>query len=278
MSNAYKSGDAGFLPLFQNTPEITTPVELNVTGTIPNWISGALFRVGPGTYEVQLTEGKKYRGGDVYKVDHWFDGISQAHSFRIKEGKVSYRSKNIAEEFKQKIVENGEEVKATTFAQKIPHSTIKNISRVIGNFMTSSEAKRSDKIYGANNVGVTITPNFPIPKDFKNPLSSNLPKDEIISISMPETLVTKTDANFLKELDPVTLESRRTFNYSDITEGIAGDGPFSGAHSQYDPESNEYFNYTAFPGASFKHNVFSVPANYSDSPRLLASSTTWTAA
>ena len=56
--------------------------QLNVQGSIPEWLSGDLLRNGPGTFRV---------GDDHYK--HWFDGLAMQHRFSFSEGKVSYQNK-----------------------------------------------------------------------------------------------------------------------------------------------------------------------------------------
>ena len=55
---------------------------LSITGKIPNWLSGTLFRNGPGTFEL---EHENYR--------HWFDGLAMLHKFTIADGKVKYSNK-----------------------------------------------------------------------------------------------------------------------------------------------------------------------------------------
>ena len=56
--------------------------QLPVTGKIPEWLEGTLFRNGPGTFTV---------GNETYR--HWFDGLAMLHKFTIKNGQVSYANK-----------------------------------------------------------------------------------------------------------------------------------------------------------------------------------------
>jgi len=57
---------------------------------LPEWLSGVLYRTGPGTYSIPTTEsGKK-----SFEIRHWFDGLSLHHRFEIKDGQVTYRSKH----------------------------------------------------------------------------------------------------------------------------------------------------------------------------------------
>lgn len=57
-------------------------VEATITGKIPKWLNGTLFRNGPGRY--------KY-GDKTY--EHLFDGQACVHKFQIKNGKIFYSNK-----------------------------------------------------------------------------------------------------------------------------------------------------------------------------------------
>ncbi|KAK3593226.1 hypothetical protein CHS0354_012304 [Potamilus streckersoni] len=56
------------------------PVEGKVTGTIPPWIRGSLYRNGPGMYEV----------GDT-KFNHLFDPMAMFQRFHVSDGKAYYQ-------------------------------------------------------------------------------------------------------------------------------------------------------------------------------------------
>ena len=53
--------DAGF----GDTPQTAGPVELKVTGRIPTYVCGVLYRAGPGSYNVPL------ENGTTFKIQHW---------------------------------------------------------------------------------------------------------------------------------------------------------------------------------------------------------------
>ena len=73
---------AGFELLRSLEKDCPEPVETNVTGTIPDWLSGTLFRNGPGRYEF----------GDK-SYTHLYDGHACVHRFSIADGKVTYSNK-----------------------------------------------------------------------------------------------------------------------------------------------------------------------------------------
>jgi beta,beta-carotene 9',10'-dioxygenase len=74
---------------------LDSPVETKITGTIPEWVQGTLFRNGPGRYEY---------GDKLY--DHWFDGQAVVHKFQIKDGKVTYFNKLLETKCLQKTIED----------------------------------------------------------------------------------------------------------------------------------------------------------------------------
>ena len=80
------------MSVLQNTHEQRESVDLGVKGTIPHWVRGSLYRVGPGTWDIETKNGK------TFTVGHWFDGLTQLHKFAIDGGTVSYRSRNVAEQ------------------------------------------------------------------------------------------------------------------------------------------------------------------------------------
>jgi beta,beta-carotene 9',10'-dioxygenase len=68
----------------QTTVDHPDPVDLRVTGSIPDWVSGALLRTTPARFETGKTP-----------LTHWFDGHAMLHRFAIHQGHVTYRSRYI---------------------------------------------------------------------------------------------------------------------------------------------------------------------------------------
>lgn len=72
--------------LFQSVKtETLEPIATTITGSIPEWIKGSLYRNGPGKYEF----------GDT-KYCHWFDGMAMVHRFKISNGTATYQNQFIA--------------------------------------------------------------------------------------------------------------------------------------------------------------------------------------
>ena len=53
--------------LIGTVPEVLTPVTLEVSGKIPAWLTGALYRNGPGTFDILR------KNGSVHNYSHWCD-------------------------------------------------------------------------------------------------------------------------------------------------------------------------------------------------------------
>jgi len=70
---------------------------LEVSGTIPPWLSGSLLRIGPAKFEA----GER-------AVNHWFDGFSMLHRFAFADGRVSYRNRFLGTKAYRSASERGE--------------------------------------------------------------------------------------------------------------------------------------------------------------------------
>src|SRR5438067_12567963 len=70
---------------FQTLEAELDETELEVTGTLPADLAGALYRVGPARHDVY---------GDRYR--HWFDGDGMVHALRLAGGQATYRNRFVA--------------------------------------------------------------------------------------------------------------------------------------------------------------------------------------
>ena len=64
---------------------------LFLSGKVPDWVSGSLFRNGSGVFEM---------GKDEWK--HLFDGFAVVHRWTIKDGKVTFQASILDSEHYQK--------------------------------------------------------------------------------------------------------------------------------------------------------------------------------
>lgn len=72
-----------------------TPVKAIVTGEIPKWVNGSLYRNGPGRFKF---------GQNTY--EHLFDGQACVHKFTVKNGDVHYSNKLLETKSYLKTLEN----------------------------------------------------------------------------------------------------------------------------------------------------------------------------
>lgn len=72
-------------PGFADLEEELSLDEVQVTGTLPPWLSGSLVRVTPAKFGIP----------GEYRIRHWFDGLAMLHRFGITQGKVSYANRFI---------------------------------------------------------------------------------------------------------------------------------------------------------------------------------------
>ena len=81
LRQSYKDwpNEAGFLGL----REERGPIEIPVTGTIPSWAVGSLYRTGPGQVDVPVDTSQGTKDKKAYRIDHWFDGLAHTHRFDI---------------------------------------------------------------------------------------------------------------------------------------------------------------------------------------------------
>jgi carotenoid cleavage dioxygenase-like enzyme len=69
---------------------------LPVTGNIPDWIRGSLYRNGPAKFEIGKTS-----------YSHWFDGLAMVHRYRFYQGNVSYRNRYLQTGTYKKVISTG---------------------------------------------------------------------------------------------------------------------------------------------------------------------------
>jgi carotenoid cleavage dioxygenase-like enzyme len=93
MPNAVPVFAAGFAPC----PEELELAALPVSGTLPPWLRGALYRNGPALWQAGVTP-----------LAHWFDGFAKLHRFGFAgDGTVSYRSRMLGSEQYQRSQKRG---------------------------------------------------------------------------------------------------------------------------------------------------------------------------
>ena len=196
---------------FYGTTEIQDPIDLQVEGIIPSWLSGSLYRGAAGTWD---------KGS--FTAEHWFDGFSRNHRFVISDGSVKYRSRNASDELADYVEEHG------TYPEDSFGGDPCKI--IFGAFETTF--RDGTHFHGGKssaNVGVSWVSNFPGLE--RNTSSFGGPFD---------TLVMTTDGNDLQQIDPVSLEPIELFTYQ-ASDSLLKDQGQSAAHGVF--ANGSIYNY-----------------------------------
>lgn len=236
--------NAGYAVGFENAVEQREPVTLRVKGEIPPWLTGRLYRTGPGTFRVP----SKKAPGEMVNLAHWFDGLGMAHRFDITpSGSVLYRSHHTSLGLQSRLEKAGAMV-GVSFGDQDPCETI--FSKFFTMFRPGATQVPSPRKGAPDdvNVSVTLTPDMPGFASHASTLSTTSPKN------VPRYLVAKTDADTLQVLDSETLRPLHATTYKELDPRL--DGQLSAAHSCRDKETGEFFNYSLKLGPRPTYKVF----------------------
>jgi torulene dioxygenase len=225
-------------------------VEAKVTGSIPDYAAGTLYRTGPGGYTV------KANNGSTISMSHWFDGFSQVHRFQIippspsqPSTKVLYNSRHTCDDVLESMRTRGS-CKDFTFGQKRDpcQSFFKKVMSVF-------TALSQEETKSGQNIGVTLTVNSP----GMNGAIKGGKEEGTGHASGINTLFTKTDAAMFQQLDPETLEPVGIADQTKLHPDLKG--PLSGAHAKSDPVTGDVFNYNLAFGRKPIYRIFRTSAS-----------------
>ncbi|UQZ82612.1 Carotenoid cleavage oxygenase [Paenibacillus konkukensis] len=123
-------------PMFQlgftNLEQEVHGCRLPVTGSVPGWLSGTLFRNGPAKFSTQ-------QGWHT----HWFDGLAMLHKFTFRDSEVMYWNKYLRTNAYRRAQETG--VLGSGFGTAAGQKTVKdhnanvNVSQIDGHFVAMTE-------------------------------------------------------------------------------------------------------------------------------------------
>ncbi|KAL4068602.1 carotenoid oxygenase [Scleroderma yunnanense] len=233
--------DAGFDVLHEERE----PVELTVSGTIPSYVSGTLYRTGPGGYQVKTAK------GTTYSINHWFDGFSQNHRFQIiqtgSSTRVIYNSRRSIDPLIEHIRATGN-MAGFSFGQKRDPCT-SFFKKVMSMFIPDPPPPLEQ-----SNIGVTLSINPPGLRD-PQVAESQKPGGHASGV---HTLLAKTDAAILRHIEPETLEPKGVVTQAVLHPELTGN--FSAAHAKSDPVTGDIFNYNLALGRQSIYRAFRVSA------------------
>jgi torulene dioxygenase len=217
---------------------------LSVTGHIPAYAAGTLYRTGPGKNQVEA------ENGETLRLSHWFDGFGQTHRFQIlapddsTSPRVFYNSRFSTDDLIEEARKTGS-LDTFSFGQKRdPCKSV--LGKVQSEFVPQPTPS-------SKNISVTLSINVP-GLDPSDESTSHWGDSQGI-----RTLYAKTDYNAFKKLDPETLEpiglASQTTLHPELT------GQLSASHARSDPITGDMFNFNLTLGPTCTYRVFGVSAS-----------------
>ncbi|KAJ6256074.1 hypothetical protein Dda_9166 [Drechslerella dactyloides] len=236
-------------PGFDWQDEVRDPVDLKVTGTIPDYVRGVLYRTGPGGDRVETTKG-------VYKIDHWFDGFALNHRFEIgADGKVNYRSRHGCDELLEYVKKTGDKDCYSFGQKKDPCEGFfrKFMSSFRQSPLITMQGMAGTEHPSAQNISVTMSVNMPGSQKFAGvPASEN----GVSGHRGVTTLTVKTDHSSFQSIDPETLEPLGVAKQTVLHPDLNGQG--SASHARTCPTTGELFNYNLRMNGPPEYQLFKV--------------------
>lgn len=245
-------------------------MDLEVTGTIPVWACGVLFRTGVGSRHI------KTDNGGTFTVAHWFDHLAVVHRFQIlpagdgsDQVRVVYNSRSTCDALIARIRKTGQ-LNTMTFAAK--YDPCKSLfSKCVSVFRTAANSERGSHDPSGRTMAVTMSVNYPgLPKSDGSPMKNG--KGTV------HTLCNKTDTSAFQMLDPETLEPVGLTSQLTLHPELVGQ--LSATHGRACPITGDIFNYNLALGRTTTYRIFTVSAatgktsilaTFSDTPAYIHS-------
>jgi torulene dioxygenase len=229
---------------FDANYEERQPVELSLTGQIPAYAAGVLYRTGPGKYTVDT------ENGDTFKISHWFDGFSQTHRFQILAPDESHPTTRVFYNSRMSTDLLIEEVRKTGSLEKLSFGQKRDPCKAVFHKVQTTYAPENEP--SSHNIGVTLSVNMPG--------LGHETGDRWTKSSGVKTLYAKTDASVYKQIDPETLEPIGLAAQKDLHPDLTG--PLSAAHARSDPVTGDVYNFNlAFGPEGSIYRIFCVSAS-----------------
>ncbi|KAL4922506.1 carotenoid oxygenase [Aspergillus aurantiobrunneus] len=234
---------------FDANREQKTPVELSVTGEIPSYAAGVLYRTGPGRYKVDTDE------GNTFQISHWFDGFSQTHRFQLVPSenpgsgmRVFYNSRFSTDDLIEYARKTGSLEGKFSFAGVKERDPCKTMYQKV---QTTYEPREGSASFA--NVGVTLSVNMPGMNNSSVSTDNQETNGQSLQI---KTLHAKTDNSSYKAIHPETLEplglADQTIFHPDLN------GRLSASHAKSDPQTGDIYNYNLSFAPTPTYRVFRV--------------------
>jgi torulene dioxygenase len=222
---------------FNALGDTKTRIPLKISGTIPSYAAGTLYRTGPGGYKVPRSDPKD----GIMACDHWFDGFTTVHKFDLvagADGKCSeiwYSSRSHADELIESARETGK-LEGTTVGQKRRDPCDALYRKLKSVFEPVADGP-------STNIGVTVRAALPceVARSSRGGEGRNL-------------LTTTTDNHNTRLFDADTLEPLEIVQNRHLHPALRG--TVSAAHAAEDPVTGDTFNYNLDFGMFAIYRVF----------------------
>ncbi|OGM47057.1 dioxygenase [Aspergillus bombycis] len=232
---------------FDANYEERSPIELSVTGRIPSYAAGVLYRTGPGKYKVDR------ENGETFQVSHWFDGFSETHRFQLLAPDTAHSSLRVFYNSRFSTDFLIEEARKTGCLGKISFGQKRDPCKTV--YQKAQSEFNPDP--SSANVGVTLSVNMPgLDKSMNENQQSS---GRWTGYSGIKTLYAKTDSASYKRLNPETLEPVGLASQKDLHPDL--DGLLSASHARSDPITGDVYNFNLAFGKSSTYQVFHVSAS-----------------
>nr|BAV32167.1 hypothetical protein [Sordaria araneosa] len=257
---------------FDGLTEERGPVQVPMSGQIPVWATGSLYRTGPGVYKVEDTPVGTFRS------THWFDGFAHTHRFDIlpdgeDKVKIYYSSRRQADEMIQHVKAHGDRP-YFSFAQR--RDPCLGLFAKIMSTWRSLRTRPEDK--WIETISVAVYPDFPGLESASGNLkerraatkpgstdSESVSDGTAVNITsgghqakLPRSVWIATDNSMLKQCDPRTLEPIGFATQKVLHPDLKG--PVSCAHAERDPATGDVFNFNQDFGKDATYRIFRVRA------------------
>ncbi|CAI2186466.1 9229_t:CDS:2 [Funneliformis geosporum] len=229
---------------FSNAVETLAPVELKVSGELPAWLSGELYTVGPGIYDIKYNRMIESEGGgyesatETFSMGHWFDALPFVNRFELdgKNNKIKYRSRITSRKYETKIRDHHGIVTKHPFTLFKTHVNQTPLAKLFGQ-------KRTDKPE-MEPCSINISTNFPFYKSGEKP-----------------KVFCQNHASQVVELEAYDLSPSSVYSWDDINPLFRGN--HASPHPHYDENTGELINFNMeIQTLGTRYNFFSISENH----------------
>ncbi|KAF9967183.1 hypothetical protein BGZ70_010462, partial [Mortierella alpina] len=223
----------------RNAVSTELPKQLDVQGTLPDWMTGFHYTLSPGIFEVKypkmvVVHGEPQQETKTFSFGHWFDNIPQVNQFSFSgsNNEIKYRSTKPAHRAESKIREHQGYLPSQPSSTFLTDTNQSVFARLLSTSHT--QGKPSLEPCGAS---IEVLPPF--------------------NADGRRTVYCQNFANHVLELNADTLEKGGILAWDEVNPHFKGS--HASPHPHYDPVTKELINFTMEHGFhSTQYHFFSI--------------------